>query len=149
MVSREVPAISPLSVSGVVIRSLEREKLVNRPHGLRALRGKANLSAALQVARDVRDISAQPAHDSGPWHVTRRVDESRHGEIAARERCGDRSHMSANCGFAYRIPFLHLKHDPSAVRERLENVSRGVLIDSHRFLASLLESTEPGVCGLR
>jgi hypothetical protein len=66
------------------------------------------------------------------------MDETGERKIPSGECRCDGPHVRSDCGLALRVILLSLKDHPSAIRQRLEDVLRRVLIDAHRRFAALL-----------
>jgi hypothetical protein len=64
------------------------------------------------------------------------VDKAGDLEIAGRESRRDVSHVPTDCARGYRIGGIALQLDASTVWQRNKEMSRTVLIDSHRPLTS-------------
>src|SRR6266480_3888934 len=134
------PGASDDSVhSGAVIHPLKREELVDRRYGVRIFRRDQDLTAARKVPRTVTDFGAQLSHFAGARHVCHRVHESRQREITTGESGRGGAHVGPDGRFAGEVGLLSLQHDTATTWERLEDMLRCVLVDSHRGFATLLQ----------
>ncbi len=124
-----------------VVAALKREKLVDGGDGGGISRSDADLRAAGEVARLVRDAIPPFGHESRSRNFLG-VDESRDGEVAPGETVRDLAHVRANGRDADTVGCLSLEFDSAAVRPGLEAMPRCVLIDAHRLLAARLKRGE-------
>ena len=128
--------------SRAMILPLEGQKLVDRGYCFWVSGSYPHLSTSLQISRVIGDLPAQSAHYPCARHIRDCVYPTRDREVAKTECPRDIAHVGTNDRFASGIGTFHLQNDPSAIRERLKDVGRGVLIYTHRSRASLLQSYE-------
>lgn len=70
------------------------------------------------------------------------MNEARQSKIPRREARGDLPHVPSDLHRPQAISIISLQGDPAAVRQRLEDMAGGVLIDAHRDLAAGLDPGE-------
>jgi hypothetical protein len=59
------------------------------------------------------------------------------------------SHVRPNLGNTKRVIGITLKRDPATIRSRFELMARGILINSHRHFAAILNSGKLPIGGCR
>src|SRR3954470_19597850 len=117
--------------AGSMIRSLEGEELVNGLYGWRIARRNYHLTTTREIPGRVGNVIVQRAHLLGAGHVFHRVHNTGEREISSGEGFGDGAHVLADNGSPRRVCFFALEHDSPAGGQRLEDVLRGVLVDTH------------------
>jgi hypothetical protein len=75
------------------------------------------------------------------------MDEARQGEIAGGEPPGDLVHVTADLGSPFAVRRVALQGNPAAVGQRLEDVTRGVLVHAHGDATARLYAGERGIPG--
>jgi hypothetical protein len=110
---------------------LKGEELVNGGDRSRVGAQQPYSSTSWNCVRGV--LNGRPA---GPHLASSRNLTSMHEtgkrEVPTGESAGDLPHVSSNPGHASSIARVAPEYYPAAIRQRLELVKRGVLIDSHR-----------------
>ncbi len=125
-----------------MIHSLKRQKFADARDSLGVSARDDHFPASRQISRRVSNVGSQPFHNCGAGNLAGCMDETRQGEISTTESHRDCAHVRPNGRFSLWIAFLSLKHYPSALRQRLEDMLGGVLIHSHRGLAAMLERSK-------
>jgi hypothetical protein len=123
---------------------LKGEELVNGGDRSRVGAQQPYSSTSRNCVRRV--LNGRPAgpHFASPRNLTS-MHETGKREVAARESAGDLPHVSSNPGHASSIARVAPEYYAATIRERLELVKRGVLIDSHRDMPAGLYPGEPAV----
>ena len=127
-----------------MVEALKGEELVNAgdSEGVGAL--KSHLAASGQRVGCVPDARPAGGHDRSSGHLPI-MDEAGNCKVAASEGAGDQSHVSPDLRHTSRVAWVALKADAAAVRQRLEVVKGGVLIDTHGHVAAGLGLIEGAV----
>ena len=125
-----------------MIHSLKRQKFVDGRDGFGILAGDDHFPASGQISRRISDVFSQPLHYAGSGNFSSRMDEAGQRKVSATECIRDGPHVSPNGCLSLWIGLLRLENHASAIGQRLENVLRGVLVDTHRCLAALLKGRE-------
>ena len=113
-----------------VVASLECDERMHRRERLCVSRRDSHLASSWQVAHGVRDRSAFCCHDCCPRDAVP-VHEPWGVEIADRERRGYRAQVIANGGDTSGVIEGALQLDAASVRQRVELMARGTLVDPH------------------
>jgi hypothetical protein len=131
----------------VVVASLKSHEVMDGGERLWIGCREAELSAAWEIADRVGNVIPARGHDGGSRDVPH-VNESRRAEVAHLERGRDRTQVPADLCDAGRVVDITHELDPPSVRERVEVVRGGVLVDAHRLPPALLDADEPGIRSL-
>ena len=128
----------------MVLRSLEREELVNRSHRHRIAARDPHFPTPGPIDLVIRDRSAAGRHHGRPGHGLG-MDLEGLGEVARAKRGLDITQVRANRGDGGGVGrVVALEHNAPAVGKILKDMRGSVLVDAHDVRAARLHRGEVG-----
>ena len=129
-----------------MVLALKGEELVNRRdrYGVGGMYSKR--ATLRDDIRDVADPGSTRRHGRGSGDGAI-MHEAGYGEVPPLEGRSDFCHMSPNLGHSGWIIAVADQGDAPAVRQRVEAVSRGVLVHAHGHVTSGLDLGEGAIVG--
>ena len=122
--------------------ALKREELVDRRDGRWIRTPKPYLRPPGAVQHLVADRGSARRHHSGAWHNSG-MDSKGFRKVSPAKVCDNALHVAANRGGPRRVArVVALEENAPPVRQILEDMGGGVLIDAHYDLAARLRCRE-------
>ena len=129
-----------------MVLSLKREELMNRGDGYGVGGVNSKRAAVRQGVRNVADPGSAHRHGRRSGNIAI-MHEARDGKVPPPEGRGDLRHVSPDLCHPGWIISLTRQGDAAAISQRLEAVSRGVLVHSHGHVTPGLHQAEGAVVG--
>ena len=129
-----------------MVLALKGEELVNRRdcYGVGGMNAKRATTG--HGIRDVADPGLARRHGRCSGHGTS-MHEAGNGEVPPSKGCADPDHVGPNLSHSTWVITIPNQSDTPAVRQRLELVSRGVLVHAHGHVATALHLGKGTIVG--
>jgi hypothetical protein len=123
----------------MMVFSLKLEKLVDGAHHARSIASEAERGTPREVLDRVGNFRSMSCHDLSTGNDPG-VNQTGQVKIAGGKARSDLPHMVLDLEGSQAVFIIALQLDSAAVRKRLEDVGRGVLVNSHGGLPAGLDS---------